>query len=179
MKSFLSSFPRNQKVSLLLLGATHICYACMYVCMHTDTCGLTDSSMLCLWISIFFSTGCPQNKLKQKNYLPQRQIMSLAEKADTAAVSFCLNSIFFFLTVHMEKVLWAPLKIKGFAHLKALPVCTVPTSIYLLGRSEFPSAQAVWSQRKLFSPQTHKTRPSKARPRALLNWCLGLDKMNC
>lgn len=129
MKSFLSSFPRNQKVSLLLLGATHICYACMYVCMHTDTCGLTDSSMLCLWISIFFSTGCPQNKLKQKNYLPQRQIMSLAEKADTAAVSFCLNSIFFSNSAHGKSSL-SPLDNKGLCTSKSSS-CLYSAHLYL------------------------------------------------
>lgn len=52
--------------------------------------------------------------------------MSLAEKADTAAVSFSLNRIFFFLAVHVEKVSWNSLKIKGFAHLKAPPVLQCP-----------------------------------------------------
>lgn len=56
--------------------------------------------------------------------------MSLAEKADTAAVRFCLNSIFFFNSTH-GKISLGPLKIKGFAHLKAVSVCTMPTSASL------------------------------------------------
>lgn len=56
------------------------------------------------------------------------------------------------------------MKIKDFACLKALTVRTMPTFTHLLRRSEFPSARAARSQWELFSPQTHKTRPSKASP---------------
>lgn len=54
--------------------------------------------------------------------------MSLAEKVDTSAVRFCLNDIFFFLNSTLGNISLSPLEIEGFAHLKALPVCTAPTS---------------------------------------------------
>lgn len=80
-------------------------HICTYVRIRMYVCTLILLVSLTHLVDLhFFLHRVSQNKLKQKNYLPQRQIMSLAEKADTAAVSFCLNNIFF-LTAHMEKVL--------------------------------------------------------------------------
>lgn len=94
--------------------------------------------------------------------------MSLAEKADPYAVGFCLNGIFFLNSVHRNSFL-SSLKTKNFAPLETPPVFTVPTP--LPWGLELPSAQVLYSQRKLLSPQTHKTRPSNVRPR---HACLGV-----
>ena len=114
-----------------------------------------------------------------KELFTQRWIMSLAEKADAAAVSFCLNSIPPppLNGTHGKSSL-SLLKARGSLHLKACAICVVPNSASWeqRWRSECPFAQAVWSLRVLLLPSAYNTRPSVWGPGHSCHGALGSIK---
>lgn len=126
----------------------------------------------------YFLHQVSKNRLKPRHYLPPGQIMSPAKKADTAAVSFCLNRLFFHNSAH-EKSSLSSLKIKGFCMSKS-SYCSYKTHLHPHPweiRISFCPSSAI-SVRAVLTPNS-QNQTLQSEPRALLLWGLELDRMNC